>query len=91
VRGNYSYGQVVSPKGGKVRVVPMVPNVAQHLARLGQRERFTGDDNPVFCNETGRHIDGSALRRRYQASAKRAGLRPLPATKALAPLLCSSR
>jgi integrase len=78
VRGNYSYGQVVTPKSGKVQVVPMVPEVAQHLARLGQRERFTGDDDPVFYNEVGCHIDASALRRRYQAAAKRAGLRPLP-------------
>jgi integrase len=78
VRGNYSYGGVVTPKSGKVRVVPMVLEVAQHLARLGQRERFVGDDDPVFCNDVGGHIDGSALRRRYQAACKRAGLRPLP-------------
>jgi len=48
VRGNWSHGQIVTPKSGKVRVVPMVPEVAQHLARLGQRELFTGDDDPVF-------------------------------------------
>lgn len=78
VRGNYSHGEVVTPKSGKIRVVPMVPEVATHLARLGQRERFTADDHPVFCNEVGRHLDGSALRRRYQAAARRAGLRPLP-------------
>jgi integrase len=78
VRGNYSYGEVVTPKSGKVRVVPMVPEVAQHLARLGQRELFTRDDDPVFCNDVGDHIDGSALRRRYQSACKRAGLRPLP-------------
>jgi integrase len=74
VRGNY---EVVKPKSGKVRVVPMVPEVAHHLARLGQRKLFTRDD-PVFCNGVGDHIDGSALRRRYQAACKRAGLRPLP-------------
>jgi integrase len=78
VRGNYSHGQVVTPKSGKVRVVPMVPEVAQHLARLGQREHFTRDDDPVFCNEVGGYLDGSALRRRYIAAAKRAGLRALP-------------
>jgi integrase len=37
VRGNYSFGQVVTPKSGKVRVVPMVPEVAQHLARVAAR------------------------------------------------------
>jgi integrase len=78
VRGNYSHGEVVTPKSGKVRVVPMVPEVAQHLARLGQRERFARDDDPVFDNDVGGHIDASALRRRYAAACKRAGLRPLP-------------
>ncbi len=31
VRGNYSFGEVVTPKSGKVRVVPMVPEVAAGL------------------------------------------------------------
>ncbi|MBV9003305.1 MAG: tyrosine-type recombinase/integrase [Solirubrobacterales bacterium] len=78
VRGNYSHGDVVTPKSGKVRVVPMVPDVAQHLARIGQRERFTRDDDPVFVNDVGGHIDASALRRRYAAACRRSGLRPLP-------------
>jgi integrase len=78
VRGNYSHGEIVTPKSGKVRVVPMVPEVAQHLARLGQRERFTGDGQPVFTNDVGGHVDASAVRRRYAAACKRAGLRPLP-------------
>lgn len=78
VRGNYSNGEIVTPKSGKVRVVPMVPDVAQRLARLGQRERFTRDDDPVFANATGGHLDASALRRRYAAAASRAGLRSLP-------------
>jgi integrase len=78
VRGNYSHGEIVTPKSGKVRVVPMVPEVAQHLARLGQRRRFSGDDDPVFTNDVGGHLDGSAIRRRYAAACKRARLRPLP-------------
>ena len=78
VRGNYSHGEIVTPKSGKVRVVPMVPAVATELARLGQRERFTSGDDPVFCSPTGQHIDASALRRRYAAAAERAGLRALP-------------
>ncbi len=56
----------------------MVPDVAQALARLGQRERFTAGRDPVFVGEAGGHIDASALRRRYAAAAKRSGLRPLP-------------
>jgi integrase len=78
VRANYSFGELVTPKSGKVRSVPMVPEVAQVLARLSQRERFTGDTDPVFAGSTGGHLDASALRRRYAAAAGRAGLRPLP-------------
>ncbi len=78
VRANYSFGELVTPKSGKVRSVPMVPEVAQALARLGQREHFTGDEDPVFAGTVGGHLDASALRRRYAAAAKRAGLRALP-------------
>jgi integrase len=78
VRANYSFGELVTPKSGKVRTVPMVPDVAQALARLGQREWFTGDEDAVFAGTVGGHLDASALRRRYAAAARRAGLRPLP-------------
>lgn len=78
VRANYSYGQLVAPKSGKVRSVPMVPEVAQTLARLSQREHFTTETDPVFAGATGGHLDASALRRRYAAAVKRAGLRQLP-------------
>ncbi len=78
VRANYSHGELVTPKSGKVRSVPMVPEVAQALARLGQREYFTGDEHPVFVGQAGKHMDASALRRRYTQAARRAGLRPLP-------------
>ena len=43
VRANYSLGELVTPKSGKVRSVPMVAEVAQALARLSQREHFTGE------------------------------------------------
>jgi integrase len=78
VRANYSFGQLVTPKSGKVRTVPMVPDVARTLARLGQREPFTSDNDPVFAGPAGGHIDASALRRRYATAGKRAGLRSLP-------------
>ncbi len=78
VRANYSHGELVTPKSGKVRSVPMVDEVAQHLARLGQRARFVADGDPVFAGIAGGHLDASALRRRYLAAAGRAGLRPLP-------------
>jgi integrase len=78
VRGNLSYGQIVTPKSGKVRVVPMVDEVAQRLARLADRHRQTGDEDPVFASPLGGHLDASALRRRFVDATQRAGLRTLP-------------
>jgi Phage integrase family len=66
-----------TPKSGKVRAVPMVPDVASALARLGQRTLFTGEDDLIFCGATGDFADASALRDRYKAAQKAAGLRPL--------------
>jgi integrase len=77
VRASYAAGAVTTPKSGKVRSVPLAPDVAAALARLGAREHFVGDDDLVFVGATGSFIDGSALRRRYDAALKRAGLRRL--------------
>jgi integrase len=63
-------------KGGRGRSVPMVPELASVLARLMQRDHHAGDEDPLFPGEKG-YLDGSALRRRYKAAQKRAGLRPL--------------
>jgi integrase len=77
VRASYAGGRVTTPKSGKVRSVPMAPAVAAALARLGERERWTGDDDLVFVGELGSYLDGAALRRRYASALRRAGLRPL--------------
>lgn len=78
VMGSYDYAAGVgTTKGGRGRSVPMVPPVATALARRLQRDRFTGDDDPVFVSDTGGHVDGSALRRRYKAAQTRAKLRPI--------------
>jgi integrase len=77
VRASYAAGHVTTPKSGKVRSVPMAPDVAAALARLGQRANWVGDDDLVFPGEAGDYLDGSALRRRYAAALARAGLRPL--------------
>jgi integrase len=77
VRASYAAGAVTTPKSGKVRSVPLAPDVAAALARLGSREHFVGDDDLVFVGATGSFSDGSALRRRYDAALKRAGLRRL--------------
>ena len=77
VRASYAGGALTTPKSGKVRSVPLAPEVAQALARLGEREMFTGEDDLVFVGEAGSYLDGSALRRRYKDALKRGALRPL--------------
>ncbi len=77
VSGSYSAGALGLPKWGKVRSVPMVDDLAAVLAKLGQRDESTGDDDLVFPGNWGGYLDGSALRRRYVAAQKKAGLRPL--------------
>jgi integrase len=77
VRASYAAGALTSPKSGKVRSVPLAPDVAKALAKLAERERFTSEDDLVFVGETGSYLDGSALRRRYKHALKQAALRPL--------------
>jgi integrase len=68
---------VGTPKSGKGRTVPMVEDVARALARILQRDRFTGPDDHVFVGADGRYLDSSALRRRYRTAQKQAGLDPI--------------
>ena len=77
VRASYYAGALTSPKSGKVRSVPLAPEVASALARLSQREMFIGEDDLVFVGDFGTFLDGSAMRRRYKAALARAGLRQL--------------
>jgi len=77
VRASYAAGALTSPKSGKVRAVPLAPDVATALAKLSERELFTGDDDLTFPGEAGAFLDGSALRRRYKSALKQANLRPL--------------
>lgn len=77
VRGSYAAGHLTTPKSGKVRAVPMAPDIAAALARLGHRDNWVGDDDLVFVGELGGYLDGSALRRRYKEALGRGGLRPL--------------
>ena len=66
VRASYSAGALTTPKSGKLRSVPMAPQVAESLARLGSTAT---DDGLVFLGEGGGYLDGSALRRRYKLAA----------------------
>src|SRR5215212_5346506 len=72
VRRSYNaHGGRSSPKSGKVRSVPMVPDVASALAALGTRELLTGDEDLVFPGDFGEYMDGSALRDRYKRTRAR--------------------
>ncbi len=64
-----------APKSGKVRSVPLVEELIGPLDRLSRRDHFADADDLVFASETGGHLDAWALRRRYTATLKRAGLR----------------
>ena len=74
---SFTIGGESSPKSGKPRSVPMVREVATILARLSQREHFTGDNDLVFVGVAGGHVDSKDLRAEYKAALTRAGLRNL--------------
>jgi integrase len=52
-----SLTEIGSPKGRRIRSVPMIPEVAGALAKLWQRGVFTGDDDLVFPGlRTGKRV-----------------------------------
>jgi integrase len=75
VRENWTQGETTTPKGGTERAVPMAEEVAQRLARLGQRDHFTTDDDLVFCTPRGQHVGYKSLKERYRAALRDADLR----------------
>ena len=77
VTASYTAGKLGTPKSGLGRAVPLIDEVATTLARLSQREHWTGPDDLVFVGQVGQHLDGSALRRRFKKGRDVAGLRPL--------------
>jgi integrase len=58
VRASYYAGHLTTPKSDKVRAVPLAPDVASGLARLGEREHCVRDDDLVFASEGGGYLDG---------------------------------
>ena len=75
VRRSYVTGQEEMPKSGRVRSVPMTDQVMVVLDGLSQRDLFTAEQDLVFPNAVGEHLDGSALRRRFYAAMDRAALK----------------
>jgi integrase len=74
---SFTLGGESSPKSGRSRSVPMIREVATALARLGQRERFTGDQDLVFAGVAGGHLDGNRVRAVYRKALEDACLRRL--------------
>jgi integrase len=77
VRSGLSAGQETLPKGRRHRFVPLPTPAVATLARLADRNEFTGPEDYVLCNRWGRRLDPSALRRRYKRGCAAAGLRPV--------------
>ena len=55
----------------------MMEALAAALAKLSERERFTSDEDLVFCGPRGGHLSGRVVSRDYHAARERAGLRHL--------------
>ena len=80
VRASFAGGALTTPKSGKVRSVPLAPDVAEALARLAEREHWTGDDDLVFVWR-GRRLPrrlGAAAPLQRRAEGGRAAPAPLP-------------
>jgi integrase len=75
VRHSYVMRREDAPKSGRVRSVPMIDQVAAALDGLSRRTRWTGEEDLVFVNPSGEHIEDSALRRRFYAALEAAGLK----------------
>lgn len=74
VRENWTHGETTTPKGGTERAVPMAEEVAERLARLGQRDHHTADADLVFCTKRGQHLGYKSLKDRYRAALRAADL-----------------
>jgi integrase len=76
VRASYAGGALTTPKSGRVRTVPMAPDVAETLAPLGQRGHTTRDDDVQttmrYLHYAPRHDDAALVAevfRRERAAA----------------------
>lgn len=77
VRRAFTKGAEDVPKSGKARAVPMIDQVLVVLDELSRRANFTGDDDLVFVSPDGDYLEDSALRRRFYAALKAAGIKHL--------------
>jgi integrase len=74
VDSGFTRGQRSTPKGKRARSTPLVPLLAQRLAMLGTRPRFTRADDYVFASPVGDRVADTDIRDAFYAGLDRAGL-----------------
>jgi integrase len=74
VRANVSAGQRSTTKGGRVRSVPLVDELARRIEALSRREHWTDLDDYVFATNRGSRIQDKELRATFYEALDRAGL-----------------
>jgi integrase len=74
VESGFTRGQRSTPKGKRARSTPLVPLLAQRLAVLGTRPRFTRADDYVFASAVGGRVADTDIRHAFYAGLDRAGL-----------------
>jgi integrase len=79
VRRTYTRGQFGTPKTRRsIRAVPLADRLKKQLRRHHQRSAHQGELDLVFGHpRSGRVLDPSRVRRRFQGAARRAELRPV--------------
>jgi integrase len=79
VRRTYSRGRFDAPKTRRSsRAVPLAARVREELETHRTASRWGEEHDLVFAHpESGRVLDPSRVRKRFQAAARRAGLRPI--------------
>jgi integrase len=79
VRRTYTRGQFGTPKTRRsVRAVPLADRLSRELLPHHERSAYQGELDLVFCHpRSGRVLDPSRMRRRFQDAARCAGLRPV--------------
>ena len=77
VRQAWVRGEFKSPKSRRgSRGVPTANELVDALAELAARSPFSAEDDLVFAHpETGRPLDRSQVRKRFQRACRRAGVR----------------
>ncbi len=79
VRQNFVHGQFGTPKSKRsTRSVPLADALGGELDRLHKMTAYSADSDLVFAHpHTGKPMERSRLLKRYKATLKRAGVRPV--------------